>query len=462
MRFKRKRNINLIPVGYNYNILNATMKKTLLKALICAPLLLASPAAASDFTFMRPCARANAAGSAFATVYGDPCAVFYNPANLTTLTRLDVQLGMARRLAPGAPLGETSMVYVRPVPDSDGKVAGLGYYTARQAGGEAFDTVVAGFGNRTMIKYLQKPLYYGFSGKLMSLRGDKGHMAFGMDAGVQVESNAGLRTALVFSDLLVGAGRSLLTITLGNSYRVGSTDLRADLRSRGSYSELFLGAEHTMFNGLLQARAGKGLSLGGGDYLSLGLGVNASPWRMDFAWSLPWAGYHENYGYYGFNVGYRFGAPSFNEQLVGNAAREAEDLRASIDDLRMQRSDIENDIATYRVNKSMLSTELTLMQSRMRELEDNIKELEVQALETLYKKENPPPPKKRYTPKPRPKWPRLHKVRSGETLRSIASRYYGNPNLWELIYDANEKHVSRGLPVEGSVLTIPAPPRKGE
>lgn len=426
-------------------------------SLMLAALLSPAWAAASDFTFAKPCARANAMGTAFSTVSEDACAVFYNPANLTTLTNLEVRLETARRLVPGAPEGEVSLAYIRPVPDAEDKVAGLGYYSVRQRGGLAMDSMVFSVGNRTTIKYLQKPLYYGGGLKLVSLRGEKSHLGLGFEAGALLENNSGLRTALTLSDSVFGLGRSMTTLTLGNSYRVKNTLLLADLRSRGSYSEVFLGVEHTVMNGLMQARAGKGLALGGGEFLALGLGVNTLPWTIDFAWSMPWGGYNEGYGYYGFNVGYRFGSQTFSEKLVGDAAREVEDLRAQLDDLRAQRTNLESAVSVSKVNKSMAETDLTMMQTRMRELQDNIKELELQALEALYKKENPKPPK-RYVPPAPERWPKLHKVAAGETLRSLASKYYGNPNLWERLYRANEKHVSKGLPVEGSVFTIPAPP----
>jgi nucleoid-associated protein YgaU len=45
-------------------------------------------------------------------------------------------------------------------------------------------------------------------------------------------------------------------------------------------------------------------------------------------------------------------------------------------------------------------------------------------------------------------------------LRSIASKFYGNPSLWETIYNANEKNISRGLPITGKTFTIPPPPSK--
>ncbi len=429
----------------------------LLLAAFCLPL----SAAAADFTSLRPGARANALGTAFSTVAGDAAAVFYNPANLTTLTDLEVRGETGRRLAPGAPEGESSLTYIRPVPDTRNKVAGIGYYAVRQKGGYDLDSLTFATGDRTVMKYFQQPVYYGWAFKLLSLRyPEKTHFGLGFDAGLQLENNSGVKTALVLSNAYLGLGKALSTITLGNSYRIKNTVLLADLRARGSYSEIFLGAEQDLFNGLVQARAGKGLSLGGGRYLALGLGVNTLPWTIDATWSIHWAGYNENSGYYGFNVGYRFGAATFSEKLVGDAARKAEALKAQIDDLRVQKANLESSIATERVNKSMLETDVTMMQGRMREMETNLKDLQVQALEQQFKKENPKPVK-RYVPPPPERWPRLHKAAAGETLRSIASKYYGNPSLWERIYEANEKNISKGLPVEGAVLTIPAPPPSG-
>ncbi len=435
------------------------MKRQYLLAAL-ASITISAVANAADFTSLSPGTRANAMGTAFSTVDGDAYAVFYNPANLTSLQNLEVRFETARRLAPGAPEGESSLAYIRPVPDKKDQVAGFGYYAVRQHGGYALDALTFGLGDRTIFKYFQLPLFYGGAFKLVSLRTPaKAHLGLGFDAGVRLENNSGLKTALVLSNALFGIGTSLTTLTLGNSYQIKDTTLLADLKTRGSYSELFFGAEESLFNGLVQARAGKGVALAGGAYLALGLGVNVLPWTIDFAWSLPWGGYNEFSGYYGLNFGYRFGAKTFSEKLVGDAARQADALKTQVDDLRLTRANLESSIATDRVNMSMLETDLTMMQGRMRETETNLKDLQVQVLEQQYKKENPKPVKK-YVPPPPERWPKLHKAAAGETLRSIASKYYGNPNLWERIYEANEKSISRGLPVEGAILTIPAPPRE--
>jgi len=435
-----------------------------LPALLALLLLYPAPAVfSSDTTWTRPGARANAMGSAFSTVEGDPYAVFYNPANLTTLSHVEARFETGRRISAAAQEGEASLVYIRPQPDKTTQVAGFGYYATRRGGDVSTDNAVFSMGDRAVIKYFQQPIYYGGGVKLVNLRDSaQSHFGIGLDAGLQLGSDTGLKTALVLSDALFGLGRSLTTITLGNSYRLASnTLLLADLRARGAYSELFFGAEQPLFNGLLQARAGKGVSLDGNKYLALGLGVNTLPWIIDFTWSLPWKGYNEAAGYYGFTVGCRFGSRTFSDMLAGEAARQVEALKTQLSELRAQRLALESAIAGYTMNKNMMETDLTLMQGRARELEANIKTLEVQALEAQYKKENPKPAK-RYIPPPPERWPKLHKAAAGETLRSIASKYYGNPNLWERIYEANEKSVSKGQPVDGAVFTIPAPPAEGK
>ena len=46
---------------------------------------------------------------------------------------------------------------------------------------------------------------------------------------------------------------------------------------------------------------------------------------------------------------------------------------------------------------------------------------------------------------------------TGGNLFDLAQQYYGDPNQWEKIYDANREKVERGLPAEGASLVIPAP-----
>ncbi len=67
-----------------------------------------------------------------------------------------------------------------------------------------------------------------------------------------------------------------------------------------------------------------------------------------------------------------------------------------------------------------------------------------------------PPPADTQAPAVNPKKPSTYKVKSGDTLGSIAQKYYGDRNLWTQIYRANRSAIpdkDRLLP--GTVLTIP-------
>lgn len=445
------------------------MNKAFVTALFLLPVLCRPRAAAADYTWISPGARANAMGTAFSSVADDPYTIFYNPAGLSGLRNLQTSAGLGRRISPLSPAGDLSLAYARPAPDTLNRTYGFGCHGTRQSTFGRRDSILFGMGDIFKLKYFQLPISYGAGFRIVSLRDAQGvavstaaaaslksHLGFGLDAGLIFSSNLGLKTAVALTDMDIGLGRSLAMLTLGNSYRYKDLLVALDLKARGSYSEAFFGLEQTLFNGLLQARAGKGVSLDGPGYLALGLGVNIHPWIVDFTASLPWKGLSQSAGVYELNVGYRFNVPSFSERLVGEASARVGTLKTQIDDLRQQRNAFETSIASYRVNKGVLESDLTLLQSQMRETEEIIRNLKLEKIELEYKK-NVPPKKTIIEPKPE-KWPKLHKTVPGDTLRSLAGRYYGNPALWERIYEANPKYISKGLPVESAVLEIPAPP----
>jgi len=48
-----------------------------------------------------------------------------------------------------------------------------------------------------------------------------------------------------------------------------------------------------------------------------------------------------------------------------------------------------------------------------------------------------------------------HVVSAGETIRSLAVKYYNDPARWKDIYKANKDKIKMGRIEEGTVLTIP-------
>ncbi len=419
-----------------------------------------TPSFAADFTFIQPGARANAMGGAFSAIANDSYAIFYNPAGISTLNEKQISGEISRRLDPLSPIGEISAVYIRPQPDRINNVAALGFHSLRHSSKEKKDSLIAGYSGIETIKHFQKPIRWGGNLKIMRLSSEgKNNIGIGFDAGAMLESDVGLKTALTLYDLNLGVGKNMTTVTLGNSYHYKDTVFAIDFKIRSGHSEFFTGMEHTVMNGLLQLRAGKGLALSGTDYLAYGLGINTLPFIIDIAASIPWEGMHKEGGHYSIGVTYKFGKESFSEKLVGNASNKLNSIQAQIASLRAQRTNLQTSIASYQINKSLLKSDLIMMQSKQEELEKTLRNLNIDIDNAQYNKSEPKPVKRRKIKRVE-KWPKRYKIKQGDTLRSITSRFYGNPSLWETIYNANGKNILRGLPINGRTFTIPPPPRK--
>lgn len=63
-------------------------------------------------------------------------------------------------------------------------------------------------------------------------------------------------------------------------------------------------------------------------------------------------------------------------------------------------------------------------------------------------------PKAKPKPKPKKKKTRTYKMKKGDTLWTIARRYYGNSNKWKKLADANKIKNPRRIPI-GKVIKIP-------
>jgi nucleoid-associated protein YgaU len=254
---------------------------------------------------------------------------------------------------------------------------------------------------------------------------------------------------------------------------VCSSDLAGDLRYRKGLAEFYPGLETSFHQGLFKARVGRGFQLDGVRQIAFGFGVNLSPLVLDVAMTVPTNGIHRQGGSYQASLNYRFGAPSFIGNFIGQAAAQADALRAEVSRLEEQKKNMENDTHIADTNKTIVSDQMSVLQKRLAESQDELRLLEKKKDELEYEisllsmekrkflPAPPPPPKPKPRPKPEPLviWPRRHQVRPGQTLRSIAEEYYHDSSQWERIYDANRENIERGLPKEGAVLTIPDPRR---
>ncbi len=447
----------------------------------------AVPGRAANFSDLRPGTRAMGMGYAYTALSDDIYGMFHNPAGLARKNFTELSGSFGRMMSHKGNVGTESFAYVRPLPILPGATIGaawssIGQRAEADLGKKEKNELLLHFSRSIKLPqlYLRRPLKVGANFKfIQGAPGDSsggGKLGLGFDTGVIFDSGRKLKIGLSVLDLTTQTDLPHPTLSLGAAYRWKRRfTLAADLRIREGITELYPGIEVDFLQRLLRFRVGKGVPLDAKNTIALGLGANFSPLIIDFAMTIPFNGLNRNAG--GFQVGltYRFGAPPFYGRFVGAAAREAESLRSDIFQLERRKDDLDTRVSTLDSDRVGLEGQVQAQEERLRELSDEIRTIEYDLEKKQYElghaapQPEPAPvvtsrPKRKRKPqpkvKPRRRYPRRHRVRPGDTLRKLSDRYYGDPTLWERIYNTNPDKVERGLPIEGAVLVIPAPERR--
>lgn len=442
-------------------------------ALPAAFFLAVGPAGAVAFNDILPGARAMGMGHAFGAIADDAYGMWYNPAGTANAPYTQAAGDIGRLQSPLGTLTQVSASYVRPYEPINTATLGASYDLERQNHSGSMDTLLFNFAEEMKILSvpLSKPLKVGGNFKFVNVNRGPGrgsNFGLGFDVGALARTDMGLSVGAALTDLTSGIGVPRGGILLATAYTwQHRVTVAGDFRVKGGLAEYYPGVEVTFLQGLLKARMGKGERLDGVGTMAFGLGVNFSPVILDVAMSLPTAGLNRPAGGYQASLHYRFGAPSFSGQFVGAAAAEAERLRTEIAILEDRKKTLETETAGAESGKTTASNELRVLQKRAVEAQDEYRQLLKKNNELDYRAADKAAglgpavkpiavPRARPAP-PSPQWPKYHRVAAGDTLRSLAGKYYGDPNLWEKIFDANPGKVDRGLPIEGAMLTVPPP-----
>ncbi len=442
-----------------------------------ALLFCSSPVLGSNFNDFLPGAKAMGMGMAFSAVADDPSAMFFNPAGTANTPYAQAGSSLGRMDSPVGAMSFMSLNYVRPFEPINTATVGAAYYAGRQTNGGDRDAFLFHYAQEVKLPqlYLSKPLKVGGNFKFINIdRKGPGTFGAGFDGGVLARSNFGLSGSFAVLDFTTNAGVPHPIWVFGTAYTWRKwLTLAGDFRAHRGLSEFYPGLEAAFHQGLLKARVGRGFQLDGITQVAFGLGVNFSPVILDVAMTVPAGGIHKKGGSYQATFNYRFGAPSFAGNYVGQAAGQAESLRSDINLLEDRKKTLETETDTASTNRAVAEGELRVLEKRVTQLQETYRQIQKKRDEVDYElnglqieKKNltpapppPPKPKPRAPSKPLVLWPRRHAVQAGDTLRSISQQYYADPALWEQIYDANRDKVERGLPKESAVLTIPEPRR---
>jgi len=453
----------------------------------------ASAADAAIFSDLLPGARPMGMGMAYTAVAEGADAMFYNPAG-TAQGDFPV-LGGSFGRSPTAVgmLSMQSLAYARPLPVLPGATVGAGFFGVHQANSGDKNEFLLHFSHALRLPqfYLSRPLKVGGNFKFEHVAKDaaSGHrLTVGLDGGALLEVAKDLTAGISVLDLTPDVGVPQPSLNLGTAYRWHRRFLfSGDLRVRRNLTQFFPGVEAGFFQNLLKVRLGKGMPVDGAGLLALGAGVNFSPVILDFAMTMPFQGIHRQAGGAQVSLQYRFGAPDFYGLYPGEASRESEDLKSKIIELDKQRQDLQAQVTAAATDKTSLDSQVEAEEARLSEIRSQLRQAEIELEKKNYEAGHPrppaveparaaePPPGRPSSPEParskRPKaaapkhvetsrFPVAHVVQAGDTLRKLSERYYGDPSQWESIYEANPDKIERGLPVEGTTLTIPKPGRR--
>lgn len=447
-------------------------------------------------------ARVFGMGGMFAAVANDWNALFYNPAGLGQVRQVEVAGAAGRALTgPGSPQSEFYAAGASPLSEyrsgwNFGTVAGALHRTARR-NDSTVTNVILGWGLNAVQSL---PARLGnfripanvLAGGALHIRKIESSSPFshpdgfggGLDAGVIYrlgeggDFSKGWVAGFAIQEINMPSIASPITYRLGAAWRSPRLVYGMDWVVEDGVTRFFPGMEYAFFNQLLWVRAGTGHVPGKARQATIGLGVVLPPIQADVAYGFPLGEPLESNDRIVFSLTYRFGAPLlsqfFNqdksaqttdsENRAANLQAQKEAMEIAV---REQRSIFEKAQAGLREtqaktveaekNLKAINDKLELQRKELDHVGQTVKDLSIAAgdLEKKIEQQKAEYRDLQVRPPGSKGGARKHRVTEGDTLRSIAKIYYGDPDLWKVIYDANSEKITRGAPKIGEELNIP-------
>jgi LysM repeat protein len=205
-----------------------------------------------------------------------------------------------------------------------------------------------------------------------------------------------------------------------------------DVEKQKDDFKFFLGSEKPFFTDKFYLREGIGY---GKDFfnISLGFSILPDPMKIDYAYQLPIVGVKDVMGTHRISIVFEFGKEIHDPYT--------KDLESEIDKLQKERDDLQKNLKTTSEQLQNTSADMEKTKTELEEIQKQKEQLEIDKRRLEYR-----PPVKQVT---------YHTVEKGDTLASISQKYYGTPDKWQNIYDANKNKIERGMPVVGTQLVIP-------
>ncbi len=268
---------------------------------------------------------------------------------------------------------------------------------------------------------------------------------YSVDAGVMYNVLPRLFIGLAGSDLnqpslgLLEPDNLPATYRFGAGWRQKGTRWAVDLINRSGRWYSAAGFEKT-FAGIFAARGGA--QFGGKNYLqpSVGFSFILSGIQLDYVFQIPLVGMKEVSGSHAMSFMYRFGRKNKEDLAPGS-------LELYYSELQEESMGLKKTLSKTEEEKKRLE-EILIEEATMR-IKDRIKSAKTETRETRTSSLLDMPGI-RETKDIR------HLVQKGDTLQSIAEKYYKDSKYWNEIYQANRDSIGRGGVLKpNTVLVIP-------
>jgi len=420
-------------------------------------------------------ARMRALGGAFVAVADDSESVFVQPAGIVDIMRPEISFTYGRLflgLSDDSEIGDSVLSAAFPV--SDRLALGFGYKSTELKDIYSEQTMLADISFRVFkfiavgvnLKYLG--VKYGsdpYTAIDPVFSGGYGKNAMDADAGVLISPFDWLNIGYGKKNI-IGADLGLLDKSpaapqdyFGISYREKVFMMTGEMQKINGQYRYVAGLEKSFINDILKARFGMGWGDGNYRKISTGIGVNFSEFAIDYSWEYPLSGIEQTTGTHYLTFTAKIGsspatvksetpaaAPkqeaalkgaAFLPPLVSQAEVQAVQLNVPVEPAAPPVS-VSTEPAVETLN---VSTEPAVICLPAPVIENMKKEIRQAG------KEGKLPPVQTGL--------RTYKTKEGDTLVSLADKFYGNRYDWVKIYQFNKDKIEKGALKAGQTLIIP-------
>lgn len=425
-------------------------------------------------------ARPIALGNGYSAVSGDVYSLFYNPAGLAEINQEEISFDYGRsHSVDETGRSDFNGIYATPYRfrDKNYPVA-VGVYSEIPAPGAHIVDITAGTAGDAPLErwtkgILKMPAKVGLAATLRQQNGDgqshrvgESSLGLGFTGGLIFPVNRRFQWGAALRQLFnPGANPVGPSLISGVLFRYSDIlQLIGDMEyGSGGIWRLHPGMEWLLARGVLRPRLGWGYHDSGDiDTIATGVGFYVSPMQIDIAYMIPIKTATDNVSQFRASFSYRFGRPQFSEIYYDRALEQASKLDQNVVIMTSQEAELKASLAELEQKKRLAKEDLENAKSRIEQLKNKdllgerdavIRDLKarIRDLEGSLSSERGTLRAIRQ----KAATVRTHKVSAGETLQSLAREYYGDPNQWKRIYNANPDKIDRGLPKAGSTLVIP-------